>query len=72
MQREYTATRDITVEMCPWLDEDIPNGAILYEYWGATYGCIGPGGIAMSFLPDQTPFFEVPYEAVELFVEASQ
>ena len=57
--------RDVTMKECPWLKRDYKAGEILYVYSGLTYGCIGPGGVAMSEHPDKDPFFEIPYGAFE-------
>jgi hypothetical protein len=64
-------TRTIDEREQPWMaDEDapvksVPQGAIVYAYGGCTYGCISEAGIAVSFEPEQTPFFQVPRDAVE-------
>lgn len=60
---ELVLTRDVTRRECGWLDRDLPAGTPLYEYTGATYGVLG-SGIACSIEPGQTPFFEVPADAL--------
>jgi hypothetical protein len=47
-----------------WLPGDLPEGTIVYEYNGCTYGCISRGGIAVTMVKNETPFFEVPMSAV--------
>lgn len=58
-------TRNVTKEECPWLDQDIRKGTIVYSYPGYTYGCIGPHGMAVSHEYDTTPFFELPRVVLE-------
>lgn len=40
------------------------KGDTVYAFWGCTYGCISPGGQAVSKEPGKGPFFEVPLDAV--------
>jgi hypothetical protein len=48
-----------------WSDRDISEGERLYAFLGYDYGCVGPGGIAMTFNADGSgPFFEFPADAV--------
>lgn len=61
---EMKTLRDITTEECDWLHEDIKAGTAVYEYTGTTYGCISPFGIAVTMADGQTPFFELPCDAV--------
>ena len=62
---QYYLNRDVTKKECPWLDEDLKGGTVVYKFYGATYGCIGPGGVAVTFHSDgDIPFFEVPYNAL--------
>lgn len=66
--QRYITTREITVEECPWLLSDIPANAILYACVKWTYGCISPGGVAMTLNSDgDYPFFEVPRNAVKSY-----
>lgn len=60
----YIVTRDITKKECPWLDEDVPSGTVVYAYRKYTYGCISSEGIAVH-LYNQTEFFELPKNAIE-------
>ena len=57
-------TRNITTKECPWLDKDLDEGTTVFEYHGHTYGCITEPGIAVSFKPNDGPFFEIPMDAV--------
>jgi len=66
MATAYRITRALTKEECPWLDEPIKEGALVFRYDGCTYGCVSGSGIAVTERPDKTPFFEVPQDAVEL------
>lgn len=56
------------VELDDWLDgTPIPKvtpGMVVHEYKGVTYGCIRDG-IAVTLEPGRTPFYELPYDAVE-------
>jgi hypothetical protein len=56
--------RTVSKNEAPWLNSDLPKGKIVYRYAGATYGCIGWNGVAVSDKPDSTPFYEVPASAV--------
>lgn len=55
--------RAVTKDECPWLDEDLPAGLEVHKFNGCTYGCVG-AGIAVTRQPNETPFFEVPRDAV--------
>lgn len=61
---KYEVTRDVTVSECSWLDEDIKKGTVVYKYYGATYGCVNPYGIACTMEEDKTPFLEIPLSAL--------
>lgn len=56
-------TRDVTPEECRWLRETVRAGEILYVYPGFTYGVIG-SGMPLTREPGETPFFEVPRDAI--------
>lgn len=62
----YITTRRITLEECPWIGQDIEENEILYPYYGYTYGCIAPTGVAISREPGKHPFLEVPRDAVRI------
>jgi|WetSurSiteA1Bulk_404760.scaffolds.fasta_scaffold00195_28 hypothetical protein len=61
----YEVTRDLTIDECFWLEKAIPKGTIVFKFYGYTYGCISSEGIAVSFIPNENPFFEVPLSAVK-------
>lgn len=51
--------------------ETIEAGSIVYACFKPTYGCIGFGGIAVTWDPDgDYPFFEVPRDALEVVPDA--
>lgn len=63
--RDWIVTRAVTRDECPWLPRDIEAGERLFSYHGATYGVITPAGLPVSFTgTNETPFFEVPRDAV--------
>lgn len=67
--RKGTITRDLDQKECHWLDNPINKGTTVYSFHGATYGCISPSGIAISFISrdeveGNPPFTEVPRNAV--------
>jgi len=57
-------TCEVTIQECPWLTETLLPGTLVYLYPGATFGCCGPDGIAVSWTFGQEPFFELPRTAV--------
>jgi len=63
---KYEVARTVTTEECDWLEEDIKQGTIVYKFSGATYGCIGPNGTAVSLTKGENPFFELPYDSLKL------
>ena len=65
LKRAGRVTRLVMMEECPWLDNDVEAGTIVYRYYGATYGCIGPEGVAVTLCEDVPPFFELPLSALE-------
>lgn len=67
MARRLRTTKRIDKSVQPWMDDAdaIEAGTIVYSYSGCTYGCVGDG-IAVTLAPDQTPFIEVPRDAVEV------
>jgi hypothetical protein len=71
----YIVTRNVTDEECDWLPFDLEEDMILRPFYGYTYGCISPTGVAVQ--PSQewldehngyadTYFFEVPRDAVRI------
>lgn len=57
--------RLVTTDECPWLDRDFKQGEIVHQYTGYTYGCISPHGVGCSERDGETPFFELPSDALE-------
>ena len=57
-------TRTITQQECPWLDMDMPSGTAVWEYNGCVYGCISSTGVAVTAKAAETPFFEIPADAL--------
>lgn len=60
----YTVMFDVTKAMCPWLGEDVVEGARVYRYTGPTYGCCSPTGTMVSWEYNEAPFFELPTRAL--------
>lgn len=64
MSKVLTLKRAVTQKECPWLDEDLPAGTQVWDYHRYTYGCISTKGMAVSAKMAETPFFEIPRDAV--------
>lgn len=47
----------------------IRSGETVYLYRGCTYGCISIGGIAVTFFPDENPFFQIPDDSLSIPAE---
>lgn len=62
---KVTLNRDVTTKECPWLESDLNKGQEIFTYSGYTYGCIQPYGTACSMVDGETPFFEVPTDAIK-------
>ena len=66
MAKRITLKRDVTREECDWLDRDFKKGEEVYLFYGATYGCISGDGKACTLSASgETPFFEIPNDAIE-------
>lgn len=63
--RKLRINRSISLDECPWLENPIDAGTIVYRYGGVTYGCIG-AGLAVTLQEGKTPFFEIPRDSVEV------
>ncbi|HTV71177.1 MAG TPA: hypothetical protein VMF90_21825 [Rhizobiaceae bacterium] len=63
-EKEYRVSRAVTKEECPWLDEAVAEGTRVFDYSGVTYGCIRAGK-AVTRERGETPFFELPRDALE-------
>lgn len=57
-------TRDVTTTECPWLEEDIPAGSIVYPN-RHNYNLISYNGWGVKKEPEGSPFFELPLSALE-------
>lgn len=44
---------------------DVIVGQIVYEWAGATYGCVSPDEVAVSLAPGEGPFYGVPAVSLE-------
>ena len=69
---KYELTRDVTRTECHWLDRDYKAGEHVFEYTGYTYGCVTPSGIAITARPGETPFHELPADALRPFATQEQ
>ena len=63
---KYIVIRKIYTDECPWLYNDISSGTILFGFPGHTYGCVSGNGRAVTLKDGETPFFEVPKDAIEV------
>lgn len=61
---EKILNRDVTTQECDWLDEEIKKGTTVYEFHGCTYGCVSPGGVAVTLEDGKAPFFEIPADSI--------
>ena len=57
--RIYRMTRDVVL-----MTDTIKKGEIVFEYFDETYGVIA-SGVAISRVEGETPFYEVPLDAIE-------
>ena len=65
MSKLLVLNRNVTIQECPWLDEDLPKGTVVWSYDDHTYGCVSSKGVAVTAKAAETPFFEVPLDAVK-------
>lgn len=63
---EFVVIKDLPMGPDNYCGRDLKEGETIYRYDGCTYGCIGPKGVACSFEPGKTPFFEVARGALSL------
>jgi hypothetical protein len=59
----FVTNRKVTREECHWLDADVDAGTVVTRFDGCTYGCVSPGGVAVTFV-DGGPFCELPADAL--------
>ena len=64
MPKVLVLTRDVPQEECPWLDADLKAGTPVWSYNGPTYGVVQPSGIAVTAKAAESPFFEIPADAI--------
>ncbi len=64
MSKVLTLTRDVTQMECPWLDRDLPKGTNVWSYHGYDYGVVSSKGVAVTAKEAETPFFEIPSDAI--------
>lgn len=62
----FKLTRDVTRFECPWLQRDYEKGETLRESTEFHYGCISPSGISCMELKENSPFFEIPKDALNV------
>lgn len=71
--RAFEVTRTVTGVECPWLSKPFTKGETVYEYRGCTYGCINwQDGLAVSREPGQTPFHQIPRDAIRDLVVVAE
>ena len=63
--KKFQLTRDVTLNECNWLDRDYKKGEIVFEYPLYTYGCVSNHGVACSEKDSESPFFELPTDALK-------
>jgi hypothetical protein len=61
---QYEVIKELTQEEYGWLLRDYHVGEIVWEFDGATYGCISREGVAISEIPGEGPFCEFPLDAI--------
>ena len=64
MNKELILIREVTPDECNWLSRTYAEGEKVFGYFGHTYGCIA-NGVACTEEDGETPFFELPTNAVE-------
>lgn len=65
-ERKLTLIRVVTPKECDWLHRTYLPGDTVYEFNGATYGCIDRNnGLAVTEEPGEHPFFELPWDSVD-------
>lgn len=64
------ATRVITKKECPWLEQDVPAGTMMFVS-SDPYRCCTPSGLPVEFA-GSSKMFEVPLDAVVGIIETEQ
>ena len=57
---KYKFIRDVSTK-----DRNFYKDEIVFGYSGYSYGCISPSGIACCEKAGETPFFEIPGDALK-------
>ena len=65
----YKVIRDVNVQECDWLKEDIPFGTELYRYFGSTWDNVKEGCMAVEIEKGSGEFFSIPMDAVKITKE---
>lgn len=62
--RTGMVVREVSTSECPWLKWRLNPGRVVYRYFGCDYGACSDKGIAVTDQPDETPFYEIPFDSV--------
>lgn len=66
IRTKYSVTREISTLECPWLQEPILAGTVVFEYIGETHGAITKSGVAVTLSADLgAPFIELPRNSLQ-------
>lgn len=66
LNKKMISTRLVTKQECHWLDDDIPEGTVLFLCTLPTYGCIDTRtGVAVTLVENEYPFFQFPIDALK-------
>jgi len=57
-------TRDVAMNESNLLKRDYLKGEIVYQYYGYPHGCTLKYGYGYTEVPNETPFFQLPHDAV--------
>jgi len=63
---KYKVIRDVNIQECEWLEEDIPFGTELYRHFGTTWDNVKEGCVAVEFEKGSREFFSIPMDAVKI------
>ena len=63
--KKFRLIRNITLNECDWLDRDYKKGEIVFEYPLYTYGVVSSKVVACSEKDSESPFFELPKDALK-------
>lgn len=65
IMKKFKLTRNVTLNECDWLNRDYKKGEIVFEYPLYTYGTVSNKGVACSEKDSESPFFELPIDALK-------